>query len=197
MRILKVSPLNKIAYGFGSVAFGIKGNGFDYFMLLFYSQVMGVDAYLVGLALLIALLVDAFSDPLIGYFSDNTHHRWGRRHPFMYAAAIPVAVSYFFMWNPPASLSGNDLFPYIVVAAIAVRTMITMFEIPNSALVAEMTDDYDERTSILSYRFFFGWAGGTFMGFLPSLIYWCPPTPLLMDYLIWKAMARWDLYHPL
>ena len=74
---LKVSPANKIAYGIGSVAFGIKGNGFDYFILLFYSQVMGVDAYLVSLALLIALLVDAFSDPLIGYFSDNTHHRWG------------------------------------------------------------------------------------------------------------------------
>ena len=177
---LKVSPANKIAYGIGSVAFGIKGNGFDYFILLFYSQVMGVDAYLVGLALLIALLVDAFSDPLIGYFSDNTHHRWGRRHPFMYAAAIPVAVSYFFMWNPPASLSGNDLFPYIVMLAIVVRTMITMFEIPNSALVAEMTDDYDERTSILSYRFFFGWAGGTFMGFF-ALTYLLVPTDTIAN----------------
>tara|TARA_B110001452_G_scaffold94406_1_gene77991 strand:- start:2263 stop:3687 length:1425 start_codon:yes stop_codon:yes gene_type:complete len=177
---LKVSPANKIAYGIGSVAFGIKGNGFDYFILLFYSQVMGVDAYLVGLALLIALLVDAFSDPLIGYFSDNTHHKWGRRHPFMYAAAIPVAVSYFFMWNPPASLSGNDLFPYIVVLAIVVRTMITMFEIPNSALVAEMTDDYDERTSILSYRFFFGWAGGTFMGFF-ALTYLLVPTDTIAN----------------
>ncbi|MBT7168499.1 MAG: sugar transporter, partial [Porticoccaceae bacterium] len=91
MTSVKVSPLNKIAYGIGSVAFGIFGAGFDYFFLLFYSQVMGVDAYLVGLALLIALVVDAFSDPLIGYFSDNIHHRWGRRHPFMYAAAIPVA----------------------------------------------------------------------------------------------------------
>ena len=177
---LKVSPANKIAYGIGSVAFGIKGNGFDYFILLFYSQVMGVDAYLVGLALLIALLVDAFSDPLIGYFSDNTHHKWGRRHPFMYAAAIPVAVSYFFMWNPPASLSGNDLFPYIVMLAIVVRTMITMFEIPNSALVAEMTDDYDERTSILSYRFFFGWAGGTFMGFF-ALTYLLVPTDTIAN----------------
>ena len=177
---LKVSPANKIAYGIGSVAFGIKGNGFDYFILLFYSQVMGVDAYLVGLALLIALLVDAFSDPLIGYFSDNTHHKWGRRHPFMYAAAIPVAVSYFFMWNPPASLSGNDLFMYIVVLAIVVRTMITMFEIPNSALVAEMTDDYDERTSILSYRFFFGWAGGTFMGFF-TLTYLLVPTDTITN----------------
>jgi GPH family glycoside/pentoside/hexuronide:cation symporter len=180
MAQLKVSPANKIAYGIGSVAFGIKGNGFDYFILLFYSQVMGVDAYLVGLALLIALLVDAFSDPLIGYFSDNAHHRWGRRHPFMYAAAIPVAVSYFFMWNPPPSLSGNDLFPYILVLAIVVRTMITMFEIPNSALVAEMTDDYDERTSILSYRFFFGWAGGTFMGFF-TLTYLLVPTDTITN----------------
>tara|TARA_B100000767_G_scaffold130555_1_gene123920 strand:+ start:273 stop:1697 length:1425 start_codon:yes stop_codon:yes gene_type:complete len=180
MSALKVSPLNKIAYGFGSVAFGIKGNGFDYFFLLFYSQVMGVDAYLVGLALLISLMVDAFSDPLIGYFSDNTHHRWGRRHPFMYAAAIPVAVAYFFVWNPPASLSGNDLFPYILVLAITVRTMVTLYEIPNSALVAEMTDDYDERTSILSYRFFFGWAGGTLMGFY-ALTYLLVPTETISN----------------
>ena len=172
---LKVSPANKIAYGIGSVAFGIKGNGFDYFLLLFYSQVLGVDAYLVGLALLIALMVDSLSDPLIGYFSDNTHTRWGRRHPYMYIAAIPVALSYFFVWNPPSGVSGNDLFPYILMMAIFVRTMITLYEIPNSALVAEITDDYDERTSILSYRYFFGWAGGTLMGFY-ALTYLLVPT---------------------
>ena len=111
MTALKVSPANKIAYGIGSVAFGIKGNGFDYFLLLFYSQVLGVDAYLVGLALLIALMVDSLSDPLIGYISDNTYTRWGRRHPYMYIAAIAVALSYFFVWNPPSGVSGNDLFP--------------------------------------------------------------------------------------
>ena len=175
MTALKVSPANKIAYGIGSVAFGIKGNGFDYFLLLFYSQVLGVDAYLVGLALLIALMVDSLSDPLIGYFSDNTHTRWGRRHPYMYIAAIPVALSYFFVWNPPSGVSGNDLFPYILMMAIFVRTMITLYEIPNSALVAEITDDYDERTSILSYRYFFGWAGGTLMGFY-ALTYLLVPT---------------------
>ena len=147
MTSLQVSPSSKLAYGLGSIAFGIKNNGFDYFFLIFYSQVMGVDAYLVGVALLIAMVVDAFSDPLIGYMSDNTRSRWGRRHPFMYFAALPVALSYYFMWNPPASLSGNDLFPYIVVMAIFVRTLITVYEIPSSALVAEMTQDYDERTS--------------------------------------------------
>ena len=158
---LKLST--KLAYGFGAVAFGVKNNGFDYFLLLFYSQVMGVDAPLVGLALLIALVFDAFSDPIVGYLSDNTHSRWGRRHPWMYASALPVAVCYFLLWDPPAGLTGNALFPYILVLAILIRVSITLFEVPSSALSAELTEDYDDRTSLFSYRYFFGWIGGTLM----------------------------------
>ena len=71
----KVSVGRKVAYGFGSIAYGVKNNGFDYFFLIFYSQVMGVSAYLVSLALLIALVVDALSDPLVGYLSDKTRSR--------------------------------------------------------------------------------------------------------------------------
>lgn len=153
----------KLAYGFGSVAYGVKNNGFDYFLLFFYSQVLEVDATLVGSALLIALLADAFTDPIIGYASDNTRTRWGRRHPYMYFAAIPVAVSYYFLWNPPVDVRGNDLFLYLVVLSITIRSLITLYEVPSSALVAELTDDYDERTTMLSYRYFFGWAGGTLM----------------------------------
>jgi Na+/melibiose symporter-like transporter len=163
-----------VAYGFGSVAFGVKSNGFDYFFLIFYSQVMGVSAYLVSLALMIALMVDALSDPLIGYLSDNTRSRWGRRHPFMYAAAIPAAVAYYFVWNPPAGLEGDALFPYIVTIAILVRTLITVYEIPSSSLVAEISDDYDERTSMLSYRYFFGWTGGTLMGAFATIFILVP-----------------------
>lgn len=169
-----VSIGRKVAYGFGSVAFGVKSNGFDYFFLIFYSQVMGVSAYLVSLALMIALIVDALSDPLIGYLSDNTRSRWGRRHPFMYAAAIPASVAYYFVWNPPAGLQGDALFPYIVTLAILVRTLITIYEIPSSSLVAEMSDDYDERTSMLSYRYFFGWTGGTLMGAFATIFILVP-----------------------
>ena len=169
-----VSIGRKAAYGFGSVAFGVKSNGFDYFFLIFYSQVMGVSAYLVSLALMIALIVDALSDPLIGYLSDNTRSRWGRRHPFMYAAAIPASVAYYFVWNPPAGLEGDALFPYIVTLAILVRTLITVYEIPSSSLVAEMSDDYDERTSMLSYRYFFGWTGGTLMGAFATIFILVP-----------------------
>jgi len=170
----EVSIGRKVAYGFGSVAFGVKSNGFDYFFLIFYSQVMGVSAYLVSLALMIALVVDALSDPLIGYLSDNTRSRWGRRHPFMYAAAIPASVAYYFVWNPPVGLEGDALFPYIVTIAVLVRTLITVYEIPSSSLVAEMSDDYDERTSMLSYRYFFGWTGGTLMGAFATIFILLP-----------------------
>lgn len=171
---MRVGLGSKLAYGFGSIAFGVKNNGFDYFLLFFYSQVMGVSASLVSMALAIALAFDAISDPLIGFFSDNTRTRWGRRHPYMYGAAVPVAVCYFFLWNPPSQLSGDELFPFLVAISILVRTLITVYEIPSSALVAEMTDDYDERTSLLSYRYFFGWSGGTIMATVATLVLLVP-----------------------
>jgi Na+/melibiose symporter-like transporter len=134
-----------------STARSVKDNGFSYFLLLYYNQVLGLPAGWVGSAILTALVVDAFSDPIVGYTSDNLHSRLGRRHPFMYASAVPVALAYFFLWNPPA-LGHRALFVYLIVLAILVRTTITLFEIPNSSLVAELTDDYDERTTMLSYR---------------------------------------------
>ncbi|WND03009.1 MFS transporter [Temperatibacter marinus] len=159
----KPSVFTKISYGIGAVAFGVKNNGFDYFLLIFYSQVLGVDAPLVGLALLIALIFDAISDPIVGYLSDNTKSRWGRRHPWMFAAALPAAVAYYFLWSPPESMTGNDLFPYLVTLSVAIRLLITFYEIPSSALAAELTKDYDERTSLMSYRMSFGWISGTVM----------------------------------
>ena len=99
-------PLStKLFYGLGSVAFGVKDNGFAFFLLLYYNQVLGLPEALVGLGILIALMVDAVVDPVIGYLSDHLRSRWGRRHPFMYAAAIPVGVSYYLLWSPPAQLS--------------------------------------------------------------------------------------------
>lgn len=150
----------KLAYGFGAVGDGVKNNGFEYFLLLYYGQVLGVDFALVGAALLIAMIVDGFTDPIVGYWSDNLRTRFGRRHPFMYAAIIPVGIAYYFVWNPPGGLEGNALFPYLLAITIAVRVSFTFYDVPSSALVAELTDDYDERTSFLSFRYVFGWLGG-------------------------------------
>ena len=128
----------QLAYGFGAVAYGIKDNGFQYFLLLFYGTVIGLEPALAGAALLIALLFDALSDPIVGYWSDNTRSRWGRRHPFMYAAAIPVALCYSLLWQPP-DWSNGALFAYLVVLAILIRTLITFYETPSSALMPELT----------------------------------------------------------
>lgn len=156
----KPSLFTRISFGIGGAADGIKNNGFDYALLFFYSNIMGVDAALVGVALLVALVVDAVSDPVVGYWSDNARTRYGRRHPFIYAALIPTALVYFLTWNPPAGLTGNELFPWLVATTIGVRVAFTFYDVPSSALAAELTQDYDERTSLMALRFFFGWFGG-------------------------------------
>jgi len=153
----------KAAYGFGSVAYGVKNNGFDYFLLLFYSQVIGLDARLVGIAITTALVFDAISDPIIGYWSDNVRSKMGRRHPFMYVSALPVALSYFFLWNPPIEWSDTAIFWYLLVLAVFIRTFITLYETPSSALTPELSEEYTERSSLLSFRYYFGWTGGNSM----------------------------------
>ena len=154
-----LSLSTRLFYGVGSVAFGVKDNGFSFLLLLFYNQVVGLSATKVGLAILIAMLVDAFLDPIVGQISDNWRSRWGRRHPFMYAAALPVAVSYLLLWSPP-HWSKDALFYYLIGVAIVIRTFITFYEVPSSALAAELSSGYDERTVLLSYRYFFAWVGG-------------------------------------
>lgn len=160
----------KLFYGFGAVANGAKSNGFNYLLLFFYSQVVGLPAQWVSLGIFIALLFDAVSDPLVGYISDNLRSRWGRRHPFMYLSALPVSLAYYLLWSPP-DLEPDQLFIYFVVVAVLIRTFITFYEIPATALVAELTDDYDERTRFMSFRFFFGWWGGLTMAVLAYLVF--------------------------
>lgn len=172
----KPSLFTRVSFGIGGAASGIKDNGFEYVLLFFYSNILGVDAGLVALVLLIALIIDAISDPVVGYWSDNLRTRYGRRHPMMYAALIPVAISYFFTWNPPAGVSGNDLFLWLLASTIFVRLAFTFYEVPSTALAAELTQDYDARTSLMSLRYFFAWFGGLS---IQILLFWflLVPTP--------------------
>nr|WP_070960011.1 MFS transporter [Hyphomonas sp. Mor2] len=156
----KPGLFTRIAYGVGGAAGGIKNNGFDYVLLLFYSQVLGLPGLWVAAAIWIALIVDAVSDPVVGYWSDNLRSSMGRRHPFLYAAALPAAVAYFFVWNPPAGLEGQPLFAWLLTLTIIVRVGYTLFEVPSLSLSAELSQDYDVRTSLMSFRYFFAWVGG-------------------------------------
>jgi len=152
----------KLYYGSGAAAFGIKDAGFNYFLLAYYNLVLGLDPIWAGLALALAVAIDAISDLAVGYLSDNWRSSWGRRHPFMYASAIPVAVSFILLWNPPgfAFNSQMSLFGYLLVMAVLVRSTLTFFEVPNAAQGPELTSDYHDRTRLMGFRYLFGWLGG-------------------------------------
>jgi len=171
----KLGLSTKLFYGFGTVAFGVKDQGFSSLLLIFYNQVVGLPAATVGLAIMVALIVDSILDPIMGQVSDNWRSRWGRRHPFMYAAAIPAALSYILLWHPPEG-SQTLQFAYLVVVAVVIRSFITMYEIPSSALAPELTQDYHERTRVFAYRQFFGWFGGVGMTILALQVF-LRPTP--------------------
>ena len=162
----------KLFHGLGSVAYGVKDNGFSTFLLIFYSQVVGLDASLVSLALMFALLADAFVDPLIGYFSDRTYTRWGRRHPWLYLAPLPLGFAWMLLWSPPDD--HTHIFAYLVVVAVLVRTLVSCCEVPSQSLVAELTRDYDERTALVRFRFLFAWGGGLLVFFLANTVFLRP-----------------------
>lgn len=149
-------------HGIGSIAYGIKDNGFSTFLLLYYNQVLGMDAKLVSFALMLALFLDAFIDPIVGHLSDRTYTRWGRRLPWLYIAPIPLAIAWVLLWTPSEAPS----FWGLVLIAMVVRMLVSCCEVPSVALVPELTRDYDERTRLMRFRFLFGWAGGLLMLFL-------------------------------
>jgi glycoside/pentoside/hexuronide:cation symporter, GPH family len=153
----------KLTYGMGAVAYGIKDNGYTTFLLLFYNQVVGLPAGAVGTIIAIALIFDAMLDPFVGFLSDRTHTRWGRRHPWLYASALPIALSWLMLWHPPEQGSQTYILGWLFIAAIFTRAAITINEVPSLAMAPEMTLDYHERTSVLRYRYLFGWAGGLSM----------------------------------
>lgn len=151
-----------LSYGLGSVAYGVKDNGFQTFLLLFYNQVIGLPAASVGTAIMLALVVDAFIDPVIGAASDRTQSRWGRRHPWMYASALPIALGWLLLWNPP-ELGQAAMLGWVFASSIIVRSAVSAYEVPSAALTPELSVDYDERTRIIAYRYVFGWIGGLSM----------------------------------
>jgi Na+/melibiose symporter-like transporter len=161
----------KLWFGVGQAAEGIKNAAFAFLLLFLYSQVLGLSAFLAGTALAIALLFDAATDPVAGSLSDSFRHRWGRRHPFMYASAAPLALSFALVFNPPKGLGQMGLFLWLTVFAVCVRGAMTLFHVPHLALGAELSKDYRERTIVVAYRSFFGFLGAGLLFLLSGTIF--------------------------
>ena len=147
----KLSVKTKLLFASGGLQEAVVSAG-GIVTVLFYNQVLGISAALAGTAFLIASIVDAVSDPLIGAISDRFRSRWGRRHPFMFASALPIAISFYFLYQPLNGLSETGYFVWLVVFLVLLRLSQTFYLIPHDALGAELTDDYDERSSIFGYN---------------------------------------------
>lgn len=143
-----------------------KNFAFNTFLLFYYNQVLGLTASLASAAIMIALIIDAITDPLVGSWSDSFRSRLGRRHPFMYASALPLGVSLYLAFAPPAGLSETGLFMWLTAFAVLVRTAMTFFVVPWNALFAEFSEDYVERTTVVTYRYVIGWLGAVTFTFL-------------------------------
>ena len=158
----------KINYSIGSVANGVKTDTFTFFLLFFYSNIIGLNPGLAGSAIFIALCIDAITDPLMGTISDRTNSSLGRRHPYMFISFIPMSLGYILLFAPRQGweMSQTDLFLWMTVFTVLTRLGMTLFDIPHRAFGGEVTKDYQERTILMSWREAFGWIAGLSNAFL-------------------------------
>jgi GPH family glycoside/pentoside/hexuronide:cation symporter len=149
----------KAGYGLGQIAEGVKNAGFNFFLFFFYTQVLGVNPSQAGAVLLVATVIDALTDPLMGFLSDRSTFAMGRRQPFLYASAVPMGLSFVLLFTPPGGVGAAGTMLWLLAFTVLVRTAMTVHQVPYMALGAELSDDYHERTAVVSYRAAFGALG--------------------------------------
>jgi GPH family glycoside/pentoside/hexuronide:cation symporter len=146
----RLSLPTMLAFGVGQAAEGFKTQAFNVFLLFYYQQVVGIPGSLAGLALGIALIFDAISDPAAGVISDRLKSRWGRRHPLLFISAFPLVITFIAVFNPPAGLDQFGNFLWLTVFAILVRGSLTFYHVPHLALGADMAEDYHQRSTLFA-----------------------------------------------
>lgn len=152
-----LTRLEKWSYALGNMPFAVKDVAFTSFVVFYYTQVQGLSGALTGLAMFIALSWDAISDPFVGSWCDTVRSRWGRRHPLLLLGGLPTAVLCFFLFVPPVGMGEVGTFLWLLVVSLLLRTFITIYFIPYSAMGAELSSDYDERTEIAKTRVSMSW----------------------------------------
>ncbi|MEO1635022.1 MAG: MFS transporter, partial [Cyanobacteria bacterium J06631_9] len=156
----KLSLPVKLAYGAGDLGAGLTSQFLSFFLLIFLTDVAGMRPVVAGSVLAVGKVWDAINDPLVGMMSDRTKTRWGRRYPWIFLTAIPFGLSYCFIWIVPGFEKEWMSFWYYVLITAVFQMFFTTTNLPYSTLTAEMTQDYDERTSLTSFRLAFSIVGG-------------------------------------
>ena len=173
----KLDLKTKLAYGAGDLGPAITANISVFYLLIFFTSVAGIPAGLAGTILMIGKIWDGVNDPLVGFLTDKTKsRRWGRRLPWMFYGAIPFGIFFFLQWTVPqfsANQSENSwpLFWYYVAIGIVSQSFYTVVNLPYTAMTPELTQDYDERTSLNSYRFTFSIGGSILSLILTQIVF--------------------------
>ncbi len=159
----------KILYGAGDIGVALSATAIGTYLLFFYTDIAGLGIGLAGLVKGIARFWDAFVDPPMGYLSDKTRTRIGRRRFWFGIAAAPLGASVYALFAPPEGLGEWGLFGWMLVTYLVAYLFFTMFLTPYYALGAELSDDPDERTQIVAIRTLFQYIGAVAGGFMPLL----------------------------
>jgi GPH family glycoside/pentoside/hexuronide:cation symporter len=141
-----------VAYGGPAGGIGFMFLLVGIYLLKFSTDVLLVTPAAMGLLFGLSRIWDAVSDPLVGYLTDRTRTRFGRRRPWMLLGALPMAGAFAMLWSPPAALEGDALVLWMTVALLGFYSATTAVDVPHAALGAELTDDYEERTRLFGYR---------------------------------------------
>ena len=141
-----------VGYACGEGALSLTFNGIYAFAMLYYTQALGLSFAEAGIVFSIAAFWDALVDPAMGFVSDHTRSRWGRRQPYIVAGGLMMAVSFYFLWAVPGCFRGALLFPYVLAVNLIYRTAYAVFSIPYTALGFEICQDYNQRSQIQSAR---------------------------------------------
>jgi GPH family glycoside/pentoside/hexuronide:cation symporter len=162
----------KAGYGIGDFGFNLYWANISAFLLIFYTDVMGLAAGAVGTMMLVTKLVDAATDPLMGALADRTRSRWGRFRPWMLYGALPLALTGVLTWTvPDLGAGGKLLWAYATFTLMMLA--YTVLAMPYSALSGVMTADSQQRTTLISFRFIAAFAGTTVVNWLTlDLVRW-------------------------
>lgn len=140
----------------------------QFYLFDFYTRLLGLSPSLTGLALALAVLWDAVTDPLMGFINDHTRSRWGRFIPYLVVGALLFALGLALIFNPPAGASTTLLFLWLLGTYLLTNTGLTILGVPHIAMASTLSTDSHERTELYSWRLGFGMTG-VFCGILAPL----------------------------
>ena len=164
----KLDFATKLAFGTGDLGTAITAMILVSYLSPFLTDVAGLSPLLAGKTQLVGKIWDAVNDPMVGFASDRTESKQGRRYPWMIWGAIPFGIFFFLQWIVP-DLNQWGLFWYYTIVSILFNAFYTIVNLPYTALTAELTQDYNERTSLNSFRFAFS-IGGSILALVIALI---------------------------